>query len=292
MNGQQMSLSAGQTRTVNFFWPEPARPYTGGSDAIGAAAPGTDAYFAEGYTGVNAPYDVGLHEYLTVQNPNATAETLRVDYLLKSGGVITKDRTLDGLSRTTINVNQEVGPNQEVSAHLYTNATGGGTFVAERPMYFEFPGGINGGDDVMGAQTLGTSYYFAEGYTGSGFREFLTLMNPNSTDTTVNVTYFFNGQGSLATATRTIPAHSRVTVDVNAEAGAGKEVSVHVTVRQCRDIPGRAADLLQLERSDRRQRRGGGRAAEHRPQPRRGPHGRRLLRVPHHAQSRRDHRQR
>ena len=229
MNGQQMSLSAGQTRTVNFFWPEPARPYTGGSDAIGAAAPGTDAYFAEGYTGVNAPYDVGFHEYLTVQNPNATAETLRVDYLLKSGGVITKDRTLDGLSRTTINVNQEVGPNQEVSAHLYTNATGGGTFVAERPMYFEFPGGINGGDDVMGAQTLGTSYYFAEGYTGSGFREFLTLMNPNSTDTTVNVTYFFNGQGSLATATRTIPAHSRVTVDVNAEAGAGKEVSVQVT---------------------------------------------------------------
>lgn len=228
VNGQGLSLSAGQTRTVNFFWPEPARPYTGGSDAIGAAAAGSDAYFAEGYTGVNAPYDVGFHEYLTVQNPNVTAETLRVDYLLKSGGIITRDKALPAQSRTTINVNQDVGPNQEVSAHLYTSATGGGTFVAERPMYFEFPGGINGGDDVMGAQTLGTSYYFAEGYTGAGFREFLTLMNPNSTDTTVNLTYFFNGQGSLATPTRTIPAHSRVTVDVNAEAGAGREVSIQV----------------------------------------------------------------
>ena len=226
-SGQPMSLTAGQTRTVNFFWPEPARPYTGGSDAIGAAAPGTDAYFAEGYTGVNAPFDVGFHEYLTVQNPTGQGYTLHVDYLLKSGGVISKDKQLAAFSRTTINVNQDVGPNQEVSAHLHTD-NGANTFVAERPMYFEFPGGINGGDDVMGAQSLGNQYYFAEGYTGPGFREFLTLMNPGSTGVPVNVIYYYNGQGSLTTATRTIPAHSRVTVDVNQEAGANREVSAFV----------------------------------------------------------------
>jgi len=227
--GERMTLGPNWTRRVNFFWPEPPRPYTGGSVAVGAPSAGSDAYFAEGFTGLGG--GLAFHEYLTVQNPNTFSEVLTVDYLLASGQVVTKTYTLNAQSRTTINVNADVGPNQNVSAHLHTvaGATPPNTFVAERPMYFMFPGGIDGGDDVMGAQSLGTTYYFAEGYTGAGFHEYLTLANPNPTDAAVNVTYFFNGGAAPMTVAHTILAHSRSTVDVNQEAGANQALSIMVT---------------------------------------------------------------
>ncbi len=198
------------------------RPYTGGHDAVGIAAGATDAYFAEGYTGLN------FREYLTVENPGS-AQTLTVQYFTDSGAVITKTHPLLATSRTTISVNGDVGPDQTVSAHLSAPSP----FVAERPMYFSL-GGRDGGHDAVGAASPGTTFYFAEGYTGTGFSEFLTLMNPGATGATVNVTYYFaSGQGPK-TVTHPVMAHSRATVLVNdpAEAGAGQNVSMKISSDQ------------------------------------------------------------
>lgn len=231
---QRITLGPSWIRQVNFFWPEPPRPYTGGDTAVGVAQPGTDAYFAEGFTGLSA--GLAFHEYLTVQNPNNFSEELTVDYLLASGSVITKTYTLGQLSRTTINVNADVGPNQNVSAHLHTAPAAVGappnTFVAERPIYFDYPGGITGGTDGVGAQTLSNTYYFAEGTTNPGFNEYLTVMNPNSSAIMVDITYYYSDGSTPLTITRTIGATTRATYYVNGTldgVGPGKSVSAQVS---------------------------------------------------------------
>jgi hypothetical protein len=220
------------TQTVQAQWgtvtsqvvdliPDGGRPYTGGHDAIGVGTPGTDAYFAEGYTGAN------FDEYITIQNPGAS-QTLTADYLLASGTVITKTYSLPANSRTTLLANAEVGPCESVSAHLHAPSP----FVAERPMYFDYNSVITGGHDAVGAKALGGTFYFGEGYTGPGFTEYLTLANPDpSTDSHVTVTYFFNGLPSKPVA-HVVPAHSRATILVNdpAEAGPNQSVSAQVQV--------------------------------------------------------------
>ena len=197
------------------------RPYTGGSDAVGVGAGSTDWFFAEGYTGAN------FDEFLTIQNPGAT-QTLCVDYLLQGGGVVSRSYDLPAASRTTLRVNDEVGPGQNVSMHLHA----ANPIVAERPMYFLFNGSITGGHDVMGATSLGSTFYFAEGTTLSGFSEFLTLMNVDATNTSsVDVTYFFSN-GTSKVVNHPVGPHSRVTVVVNdpAEAGPFQNVSMLVHV--------------------------------------------------------------
>jgi hypothetical protein len=226
--GNAYGVSAGSTVTLSYSTgSEPQRPYTGGSDAIGVPAPSNNAYFAEGFTGINN--SLSFHEYLTVQNPNASSETIDVDYLITGASPITKTYTLAAQSRFTINVNQDVGSFQNVSAHIRCNSNSPNcTFVAERPMYFYYPGIGNGGSDVMGATALGLNFYFAEGHTGPGFQEYLTLMNPNTKDANVNVTYFFTGGGQKTVAT-TVPQQSRSTIDINMGTGCTCDVSLQVS---------------------------------------------------------------
>lgn len=64
-------------------------------------------------------------------------------------------------SRSTIDVNREVGPGQDVSVRLIADAP----IVAERPVYFNYGGVWAGGHDVMGAKSPGTEWHFAEGCT-------------------------------------------------------------------------------------------------------------------------------
>jgi hypothetical protein len=227
--GAAVGVSAGSTVTANFVYPEYGRPFTGGHDVVGIPSGSTQAYFAEGYTGFLPTWS--FHEQLAVFNPGA-AQTLTVTYLLASGGPIVKNYNLAAQSRFTINVNADVGPTQEVSAWL----TAPHPFVAEREMYFRFPTGVDGGSNAIGAQSLGTTFYFAEGYTGGGFDEYLTLMNTSATQTAnVQVTYFFNGGAAPKTVGHPVAPSSRLTVHVNdsAEAGPNQEVSMKVTS----DIP-------------------------------------------------------
>ncbi|MGH7904905.1 MAG: DUF5719 family protein, partial [Candidatus Dormibacteraceae bacterium] len=195
------------------------RPYTGGSDAAGTPAPATHAYFAEGYTGAD------FQEYLAVENPGP-AQTLAVQYFFASGAPIVKSYQLPATSRTTIDVNADVGAGQSVSAYL----CGQLPFLAERPMYFNYQGRVTGGDTAVGSSSLATTFYFAEGMTGPGFDEYLTYLNPNDQPTAITTTYYFQ-QGAPVVVDRTVAPQSRFTVHVNdpSEAGPGKEVSATVT---------------------------------------------------------------
>jgi len=70
--------------------------------------------------------------------------------------------------------------------------------------------------------------HFAEGYTGTGFEEWLCLMNPNDSATTAHITFMFE-DGSTRNKEVNIGATTRKTIFLNQEVGLDKQVSVKVT---------------------------------------------------------------
>jgi hypothetical protein len=126
---------------------------SGGTDIVGEAGPTSHAAyaFAEGYT-----YN-GFSEYLTLQNPNSTAETVAIT-LFADNTIVQVSKQLQAHSRTTVSVNSLIVP--MASAYPTNPITQGyevsmdiqalsGTVVAERPLYFNWHGD-SGGTDVLG----------------------------------------------------------------------------------------------------------------------------------------------
>jgi hypothetical protein len=188
----------------------------GGSNTVGATSPQKTWYFAEGYT------SPGFEEYLSIENPGLSPTVASIDYMFPGGGAQHRDIVLPATSRTTVFVNQDVGPGREVSVRI----TATKPIVAERPMYY-LTDRWKGGDSVIGVSQPSSTWYFAEGYTGEGFDEFLTLQNPSLTPTAYTVTYMDAAGGVLTTA-HSMPGLARDTVDVRREAGPDKEVSIRV----------------------------------------------------------------
>ena len=167
-------------------------------------------YFAEGYTGP------GFREYLCLGNSSGTPVKVKVTYLVKDGTPpLEKTYDVPALSRFTADVNSEVGPDKEVSIKCSAPSS----FVAERPMYFDYQGGggsWTGGSDAVGASLPSTSWYFAEGYTGPGFDEWICVLNPWGAE--AHLTFNFQTQEDglvVPTGTYTVPAHSRATFKAN-----------------------------------------------------------------------------
>jgi hypothetical protein len=199
--------------------------WAGGHDVIGATAAGTEWYFAEGTT------RSGFEEWLTLANPGNVDTTAHIDYLLGAGqgANVAQDWPIPARSRVTLNVNMAVGPEVDVSLHVTSTQS----IIAERPIYFSYHGEADGGHNVMGATQAGDDWYFAEGTTRAGFDEWLTLANTGNVDAGVQVEYLLgSGQGSNKSVPYSIPAHSRITVNVNEAVGAGVDVSMHLTSNQ------------------------------------------------------------
>jgi hypothetical protein len=169
----------------------------------------TTWYFAEGYTGD------GFDEYLTIQNPNVQAANVRITYYLEGAAPVVKSFFVAGNSRDTVVVYDPargVGRGKAVSAKV--ESRNGIGIVVERPIYFNYLGSIAGGHNVMGVQEPRTTWLFAEGYTGPGFDEYLTIMNPNATSATATITYYLTS-GAPVTRSVPLPPNSRKTVQVH-----------------------------------------------------------------------------
>jgi hypothetical protein len=202
--------------------------WNGGHDAIGVPIPRRTYYFAEGTTRGN-PNDGYFDEWLCLQNPGDADTMVTVDYLLGTGQTVSKSFQIKKKSRYTIDVNAEVGANQDVSCVVSSAAP----VVAERPMYFDYHGKWTGGHDVVGAPGPDTTFYFAEGTTrdntlDGSFNEWICLQNATDTDTTATITYY-TSQAGTQTQTAAVPRKSRVTVDVNTRLGPDVDNSFKVT---------------------------------------------------------------
>ncbi len=198
-----------------------ADTYSGGHNTSGASSPSNIWYFAEGYTGS------GFEEWLCLHNPNSVSATVTVTYMFRKSGTFTQTLSLEANTRETISVNSIVGYDKEVSIKVESNKA----IVAERSMYFNYQNKWQGGHNTIGATSTSTTWFFAEGYTGFGFEEWLILLNPNSSSATATITYLYRG-GGIKTTTKTVPANSRETIDVNTDAGTNKELSVKVQSSQ------------------------------------------------------------
>ena len=190
---------------------------TGAASTIGATTTGGDWLFAEGYTGPN------FQEYLVLANFDTTPAPATVQLEYGNGTFQRVQVMVPALSQYYVDVNniythtspQSCGciPTADVSAEVTSTST---AIVAERLMYFHFGSThISGGTDVVGAAGPASHsvYAFAEGFTYSGFSEFLTLQNPNSTAETVAITLF--ADNAIVQVSKQLQPHSRTTVSIN-----------------------------------------------------------------------------
>jgi kumamolisin len=131
---------------------------SGGTDVGGEAGPSSHSVymFAEGYT-----YG-SFNEFLTLQNPNNTDESVSIT-LFADNTIVQEMLQLHAHSRSTVSVNSLIVPMAlaypttpiykayEVSMDIqaFTGAGAPATVVAERPLYFNFSGDP-GGTDVLG----------------------------------------------------------------------------------------------------------------------------------------------
>jgi murein DD-endopeptidase MepM/ murein hydrolase activator NlpD len=81
------------------------------------------------------------------------------------------------------------------------------------------------------APSLPETYYFAEGYTGGGTTETLSLTNPSASAASVTVTYLYQS-GAPRIRTYQVPALAHSVLNINQEAGANQAVSMIVQSTQ------------------------------------------------------------
>ncbi|MGH2347156.1 MAG: DUF5719 family protein [Chloroflexota bacterium] len=214
--------------------PREMRSGTRGSGANkgGAHAPtgmGRDSqiYFAEGFTGQGP--DVDFTEHLTILNTNALTATGQIDYYL-TGDIsattpITVPITVPAHGQLIEDVGQDVGLDQTVSAVVQTDEV----VAAARTISRTTVAGVSLGESITpGVDTLAQFWYFAEGYTGASFQEYLALFNPGASPATVTVEPV-GGNGSQVSAplTSVVPPHARITVNLRA-AIPGRSIGMSV----------------------------------------------------------------
>jgi hypothetical protein len=187
-------------------WGTQAGTIYGSHAETASAAPSATWFLAEGST------VVGMDLFYLLQNPQATTTHATVRYLLPSGTVITRTYDLPPSSRTTIYVNQIAGLEEtDVSGDISADAP----IVVERAQYRSAPGQtFTLGHDSMGVPAAATSWFFAEGATGTFFDLYVLIANPGNADATVQALYS-RSDGSTFTRTYTVRAHSRYSIFVD-----------------------------------------------------------------------------
>ncbi|MCG2796391.1 MAG: DUF5719 family protein, partial [Actinomycetia bacterium] len=90
--------------------------WEGGHDVVGALEPAREWYFAEGCT------RDGFHTWLCLGNPQQEQVEATVDYYLGSGRNESRSISLPPLSRSTVDVNLDVGPGEDVSMRVTAGA--------------------------------------------------------------------------------------------------------------------------------------------------------------------------
>ncbi|MGZ3617722.1 MAG: S53 family peptidase [Ktedonobacteraceae bacterium] len=215
-------------RPIYFNW----HGINSGTDTLGATKLGTDFYFADIESQRN------YSSFVTILNPpGGSAAHVTVTYY--AGGATLATDTIvvqPGQRATTYPQKTGININTKCAFSVHSDQP----VAVERPMYFttsrsNISGAVTGAATVVGAQTPGKDWLFAEGYTGFDFHEYLVLANFDSTVTanaTINLEY---SNGAVNPQTVQVPPMSQVFFDVNAAsdpnvfAQATTQVSAEVT---------------------------------------------------------------
>ncbi|PZS09239.1 MAG: hypothetical protein DLM70_01825, partial [Chloroflexi bacterium] len=159
----------------------------------------THFYFASLYTGS------GYHEYLLFVNTSEIRARVQITYQPTKGGARVKTLVMNPHSRFTEDVNRDVGPGVSASAVIATDVP----ISAERMVQHGTEGALD-----PGATSPSTRWYFANGNTTHGYREFIAVQNPNGGPVQIAV-LFQPTHSHPITIYRRVPAQSRTTVKVS-----------------------------------------------------------------------------
>jgi hypothetical protein len=159
-------------------------------------------YFAEGSQGF-------FNTFLLLANPGSTANQATVEFLFEDGATVTKTYPLKPTSRFTLFAGDVP---ELVNRSFGMTVTFAQPGMAERAMYFGTPL-FKGGHDSAGATALSTTWFLAEGATGSFFTTFLELANPGSTSGDVTVTYL-PASGTPVTRTYSLNGKQRRSINI------------------------------------------------------------------------------
>jgi hypothetical protein len=203
------------------FWGD---QYYGGHTGKAIERTGTQWYLAEG--AANGFFAT----FVLLANPGSTPATATVTFLLEPSGTFTKAYSVPANSRVTIYTNEVTdngGARPLLGRSFSTQVTSTGPIAVERSMYFTNARVWNGGHEAAAVPAPRTSWYVAEGATGSFFTTFLLLANPNASPTTATIRYLLPG-GQVVTRTQNLAAQSRTTIGVNGVVN-NTDVSMDVT---------------------------------------------------------------
>jgi len=177
-------------------------------------------YLAEGYTGG------GFEEFICIGNPNSWKTKVILTYMIEGQDSQTQEFQIEPQSRTTVKVNDVIGPDKNVSATV--EGYHGDSVIVERAMYWS---GRRGGHCAPAVSTPATDWYLAEGCTANTFETWVLLQNPGDAAATATVTYMNTG-GAVAGPVVSLPPKSRSTVNVAATLPNDVQVSTKVSSDQ------------------------------------------------------------
>jgi hypothetical protein len=178
---------------------------------------GTSDYFAEGFTGTAATNGrATFTEVLNILNPSTSTAGVTITYYIKGAAapvVVTHNVTATTVLRESVNV--DVGPDKEVAAVVTSPQR---VYVTRTISRISATGARLDSSTTSPVHAPATTWGFPEGYTGVTFQEYLTVLNPTSTQ--ANVTVFLAPQASSSTGAHTlalaVPAFGRITSNIRA----------------------------------------------------------------------------
>ncbi len=200
--------------------------YRGGHSEVAVARPSTTWLFAEGATGPR------FDTFLLLANPDYDlAASAAIRFHTSDGRTVTRTRTVPIRGRVTIEIESEDPALADTT--FWIDVESDVPLVAERAMYWSSGSGAawTDGHVSAGATAAGPRWGFAEGILGGGldFKTFLLLANPGTSPATVDVQYLPTGGGPITRA-QTVPAGGRLTINVEAEVPALRDVPFGATV--------------------------------------------------------------
>ncbi|BCS35928.1 hypothetical protein TBR22_A51630 [Luteitalea sp. TBR-22] len=186
--------------------------FEAGETSVGAPTAGQDWYFAEGVSG---PL---FNTFLLLANPTATVAEVQVRYLPESGAEVVRTHVVAPYGRVTVPVSDEAAWAPQAGFGMHVHVTNGVDIVAERAMWWSTDadaGTWEEGHGSAGTESLHTAYAIGDGVAGGeqGASTYLLLANPGTSDAQVRVTLAFEDGTAPVSATLTVAAGRRLTID-------------------------------------------------------------------------------
>ena len=191
----------------------PGQAFGLGHVSMGVPAPAASWFLAEGATG--SFFDL----YVLIANPGDSDATVRADYALPDGSVVTRTYRVHAHSRHSVYVDAIPGL-EATSVATTLTSTNGAPIVAERAMYW--PGGFFDyyeGHSSPGSTTTALRWVVAGGESGTTgeTQTFVLIANTENRPGQATLTILRDrndGWSPQQPTTVTLPANSRTTVPV------------------------------------------------------------------------------